>query len=58
MSFQAYLDAIEVETGRTPAELLAVAHERCYGPDTRAARRTAAKVEGNGAVVRWLRGGR
>jgi len=44
MSFQAYLDAIEVRTGRTPAELLAIAHGRGYGPDTRA-----------GEIVRWLK---
>ncbi|GAA2484407.1 DUF4287 domain-containing protein [Winogradskya humida] len=44
MSFQAYLDAIEVKTGKTPAELLAEARERGYGPDTRA-----------GEVVQWLK---
>lgn len=44
MSFQAYLDAIEVKTGQTPAELLAVAHERGYGLDTRA-----------GEIVQWLK---
>ncbi|SHN23807.1 DUF4287 domain-containing protein [Cryptosporangium aurantiacum] len=36
MSFQAYLDAIETKTGKTPAELVAAAHERGYGSDTRA----------------------
>lgn len=43
MSFQAYLDAIETKTGRTPADLLAAARERGYGPETRA-----------GEVVQWL----
>src|SRR4051812_10703003 len=37
MSFQAYLDAVEDKTGKTPNELLAVAAERGYGPDTKAA---------------------
>ncbi|WP_033340816.1 DUF4287 domain-containing protein [Catenuloplanes japonicus] len=44
MSFQAYLDAIEVKTGRTPAALLAEAHERGYGADTRTAE-----------IVLWLK---
>ncbi|MFI5843569.1 DUF4287 domain-containing protein [Catenuloplanes sp. NPDC051500] len=44
MSFQAYLDAIEVKTGRTPADLLAVARERGYGGDTR-----------TGEIVQWLK---
>ncbi len=44
MSFQAYLDAIETKTGRTPAELVAAAHDRGYGPDTRA-----------GEIVQWLK---
>ena len=44
MSFQAYLDAIETKTGKTPAELVAAAHERGYGPDTRA-----------GEIVQWLK---
>jgi hypothetical protein len=44
MSFQAYLDAIEVRTGRTPAELVATAHERGYGAGTRA-----------GEIVQWLK---
>jgi hypothetical protein len=30
MSFQAYLDAIEEKTGRTPRELLGIAKERGY----------------------------
>jgi len=44
MSFQAYLDAIEAKTGKAPAELVAAAHERGYGPDTRA-----------GEIVQWLK---
>lgn len=36
MSFQAYLDAIEKKTGLTPRELIALAHERGFGPDTKA----------------------
>jgi hypothetical protein len=44
MSYQAYLDAIETKTGKTPAELLAEAAERGYGPTTKAA-----------DVVEWLR---
>jgi hypothetical protein len=43
MSFQAYLDALERTTGRTPAALLEEAAERGYGPDTKAA-----------VVVQWL----
>ncbi|MGF1662719.1 MAG: DUF4287 domain-containing protein [Kineosporiaceae bacterium] len=37
MSFQAYLDAAEQRTGRTPAELVALAHERGFDRDTKAA---------------------
>ena len=44
MSFQAYLDAAEAKTGKTPAELIAAAHERGYGPDTR-----------SGEIVQWLK---
>jgi Domain of unknown function (DUF4287) len=44
MSYQAYLDAVERKTGRTPAELLAQAAERGYTPTTRAAE-----------VVGWLK---
>ncbi len=43
MSFQAYLDAIERQSGRTPQELLDEAAGRGYGPQTRA-----------GEVVGWL----
>lgn len=37
MSFQAYLDSIEAKTGLTPAQLVAKAGERGFGPDTKAA---------------------
>ena len=37
MSYQAYLDAIEAKTGRTPQQLLDEAAERGYGPTTKAA---------------------
>lgn len=43
MSFQAYLDAIEDKTGKTPNELLAEAAKRGYGPQTKA-----------GVVAEWL----
>lgn len=43
MSFQAYLDAIEKKTGKTPRELLDEAHGRGFGPDTKA-----------GDVIKWL----
>ncbi|MBA8794115.1 hypothetical protein FHX74_001720 [Friedmanniella endophytica] len=45
MSYQAYLDAIERKTGRTPRQLLDEAAERGYGPSTKAAE-----------VVAWLGG--
>ena len=44
MSCQAYLDKIEEKTGRTPAELVALATARGYGPDTKA-----------GEIVAWLK---
>ncbi len=44
MSYQAYLDAIETKTGRTPAELLDQAAARGFGPTTKAAE-----------VVGWLK---
>ncbi|MFI9815654.1 DUF4287 domain-containing protein [Saccharothrix variisporea] len=37
MSFQAYLDAIENKTGKTPAQLLAEAADRGYDATTKAA---------------------
>lgn len=44
MSYQAYLDAIEAKTGKTPQQLLDEAAGRGYGPETKAA-----------VVVDWLR---
>ena len=44
MSYQAYLDALEKKTGRTPQQLLDEAAARGYGPDTRA-----------GEFVGWLK---
>lgn len=44
MSFQAYLDAIEDKTGKTPNELLVLAAERGYGPTTKP-----------GVIVDWLK---
>jgi hypothetical protein len=37
MSFQAYLDTVEKKTGLTPRRLVELAHERGFGPDTKAA---------------------
>ncbi len=44
MSFQAYLDNIEEKTGKTPNELIALAHDRGFGPDTKA-----------GEIIAWLK---
>ncbi len=44
MSFQAYLDAVEDRTGKTPQELVDLAAERGYGADTKA-----------GEIVDWLK---
>ena len=43
MSFQAYLDAAEAKTGKTPNELIALATERGYDAGTKA-----------GVIVEWL----
>lgn len=43
MSFQAYLDAIEQKTGKTPQELLAIAAKKGYSRETKA-----------GDVIEWL----
>jgi hypothetical protein len=37
MSFQAYLDTVEKKTGLTPRQLINIAHERGFGPGTKAA---------------------
>lgn len=44
MSFQAYLDAVEDKTGRTPAQLVELAHEQGFSAETKAA-----------VVVSWLK---
>ena len=44
MSFQAYLDAVEDKTGKTPRELVAEAGERGFGPGTKA-----------GEILAWLK---
>jgi Domain of unknown function (DUF4287) len=44
MSYQAYLDAIEAKTGKTPQQLLDEAANRGYGPETKAM-----------VVVDWLK---
>ncbi|WP_377640324.1 DUF4287 domain-containing protein [Oryzobacter terrae] len=43
MSFQAYLDAVEKKTGRTPQEIVDEAHAKGFGADTR-----------SGEIVDWL----
>lgn len=44
MSFQAYLDNIELKTGKTPNEFLALAKEKGFGAETKA-----------GEIVAWLK---
>ena len=44
MSYQAYLDAVEKKTGKTPQQLLDEAAQRGYGPDTKST-----------VVVTWLK---
>lgn len=44
MSYQAYLDAIEAKTGKTPQQLLDEARARGYGSDTKST-----------VVVEWLK---
>jgi hypothetical protein len=44
MSFQSYLDNIELKTGKTPNEFIALAEEKGFGPDTKA-----------GDIVAWLK---
>lgn len=43
MSFQAYLDTIERKTGKIPQELVDEAHDKGFGPGTKA-----------GEIVTWL----
>ena len=44
MSFQAYLDAVEKQTGKTPQQIVDEANAAGVGPDTKA-----------GEVVSWLK---
>lgn len=44
MSFQAYLDAAEKKTGRTPAQIVNLAFAQGFGPDTKA-----------GPILDWLK---
>ena len=44
MSFQAYLDNLEAKTGKTPNELIEIAHEQGFDADTKA-----------GVIVDWLK---
>jgi hypothetical protein len=44
MSFQAYLDAAEAKTGKTPRELVDEAHARGFGASTKA-----------GEILEWLK---
>jgi len=44
MSFQAYLDAVEKKTGLTPAQLVAIARDKGFGPETKAT-----------PIVEWLK---
>lgn len=44
MSFQAYLDAIEKRTGKTPSELIAMANAKGFDKNTKA-----------GEILAWLK---
>ncbi|MBP9738388.1 DUF4287 domain-containing protein [Candidatus Saccharibacteria bacterium] len=44
MSFQAYLDNIELKTGKTPNEFIALAKEKGYDSDTK-----------TDVIVEWLK---
>ena len=44
MSFQAYLDAIELKTGKTPEQLIALAKAKGFNSETKA-----------GEIVDWLK---
>ncbi|MEN5074144.1 DUF4287 domain-containing protein [Isoptericola cucumis] len=44
MSFQAYLDAVETTTGRTPRQLVEQATAKGFGPGTQA-----------GPILEWLK---
>ena len=44
MSFQAYLDNIEVKTGKTPQELIDLAHAKGFSKDTK-----------SGEIIDWFK---
>jgi len=44
MSFQAYLDNIEIKTGKTPQELIDMADAKGFGKDTK-----------SGEIIDWLK---
>ena len=44
MSFQAYLDNIEKQTGKTPNQFIELAKQKGFGPDTKA-----------GEIAAWLK---
>lgn len=44
MSFQAYLDNVETNTGKTPNDFIALAKTKGFGPETKA-----------GEIVAWLK---
>lgn len=44
MSFQAYLDNIEIKTGKTPNEFIKLAKSKGFGEDTK-----------SGEIVSWLK---
>lgn len=44
MSFQAYLDNIELKTGKTPNQFIELAKDKGFGQDTKA-----------GEIVSWLK---
>lgn len=44
MSFQAYLDAVEAKTGKTPNQLIELAHAKGFSENTKA-----------GEIVAWLK---
>ncbi len=44
MSFQAYLDNIEIKTGKTPNDFISLATDKGFGSDTKA-----------GEIISWLK---
>ena len=48
MSFQAYLDAIESKTGKTPQQLVDEAHAKGFGADTKSGEIVAGLTDDHG----------